>query len=177
MAYKAILWNAAQCDSELAFIRSIDPHNPGTAFNHDPLCFARYCNMQANHAYASGFPLTAHDVLQCRDIANPNFRSEARDLGLHVECGLYVTDTQKQWQDLANAKLQRRISRPFWERPCAAAGLDSYRYRGAYGYIMIGATSDADALNEASRSLSYGTPTLSNLEKWDGNKYLPIVTA
>ena len=31
------------------------------------------------------------------------------------------------------------------ERPCAAAGLTSYRY----GQIMIGATSTQDALNEA----------------------------
>ena len=38
------------------------------------------------------------------------------------------------------------------ERPCAAAGLTSYRY----GTIMIGATSTQDALNEAGRSGSGG---------------------
>lgn len=42
----------------------------------------------------------------------------------------------------------------FYDRPCAAAGLTSYRYRGRYGWIMIGAKDDADAMREASRSTS-----------------------
>ena len=45
------------------------------------------------------------------------------------------------------------------DRPCAAAGLVSYRYNGPFGFIMIG-----DAMNEANRSLT-GTPaTAANLE-------------
>jgi hypothetical protein len=40
------------------------------------------------------------------------------------------------------------------DRPCAAEGLTSYRYRGEYGWIMIGAKDDADALHEASRSMA-----------------------
>ena len=43
------------------------------------------------------------------------------------------------------------------ERPCAAAGLTSYRS----GHIMIGATSTQDALNEAGRSLTQGAVTRS----------------
>lgn len=39
----------------------------------------------------------------------------------------------------------------YWNRPCAAHGLNSYRYGGPYGWIMIGATDDADALREAAR--------------------------
>ena len=49
------------------------------------------------------------------------------------------------------------------ERPCAAAGLTSYRY----GRIMIGATSTRDALNEANRSLTHGAATVDRLEIWN----------
>jgi len=49
------------------------------------------------------------------------------------------------------------------ERPCAAAGLTSYRY----GTIMIGATSTQDALNEADRSLTHGVATVDRLEIWN----------
>ena len=49
------------------------------------------------------------------------------------------------------------------ERPCAAAGLTSYRY----GHIMIGATSTQDALNEADRSLTQGAATVDLLEIWN----------
>ena len=47
------------------------------------------------------------------------------------------------------------MSRPrHYDRPCAAPGLWSYRYRGRYGWIMIGARDDADAMREARRSTS-----------------------
>ena len=49
------------------------------------------------------------------------------------------------------------------ERPCAAAGLTSYRY----GSIMIGATSTRDALNEADRSLTHCVATVERLEIWN----------
>jgi len=49
------------------------------------------------------------------------------------------------------------------ERPCAAAGLTSYRY----GSIMIGATSTQDALNEADRSLTDGVASINRLEIWN----------
>ena len=41
----------------------------------------------------------------------------------------------------------------FWNRPCATKGLTSYRYRSTFGWVMIGATDDTDALNEANRSI------------------------
>lgn len=53
------------------------------------------------------------------------------------------------------------------EKPCAAPGLTSYRYRGAYGWVMIGAKNQHDALREAARSLSGGPATLDNLQVWD----------
>lgn len=45
-------------------------------------------------------------------------------------------------------------------QPHAAPGLISYRYRGPHGWVLIGATGKADALREAGRSLSSGTPQL-----------------
>ena len=54
-------------------------------------------------------------------------------------------------------------SKSHTERPCAAAGLTSYRY----GQIMIGATSTQDALNDANRSLTQGTATVDRLEIWN----------
>ena len=39
-----------------------------------------------------------------------------------------------------------------WNRPLAANGLISYRYKGRYGWIMIGAQDIEDALREATRS-------------------------
>ena len=57
-------------------------------------------------------------------------------------------------------------------RPLAAPPWDSYRYRGRYGFVMIGARDTAEALTEARRSTD--TPvTLEHLEKWDGARYTP----
>ena len=42
-----------------------------------------------------------------------------------------------------------------------------YRYAGRYGYIMIGATSTRDALNEANRSLTHGVASIDRLEIWN----------
>lgn len=55
----------------------------------------------------------------------------------------------------------------FTEKPCAAAGLTSYRYRGRYGWIMIGAKNQHDALREALRSVSQESVSAENLEVWD----------
>ena len=61
-------------------------------------------------------------------------------------------------------------------RPCAAAGLTSFRYKGRYGFIMIGATNTEDALREARRSIT-GPATVNNLDIWDAEaaRYLPVV--
>lgn len=58
-----------------------------------------------------------------------------------------------------------------WEWPLAAAPLISYRLRGPYGWIMIGATCHADAMREAARSTR--DPKPENLEVWDGTRYVP----
>lgn len=69
------------------------------------------------------------------------------------------------------------MSAHFTERPCAVKGLTSYRYRGRYGWIMIGAKDDADALNEANRSLSGCGAVKGNLQVWEGERYQPVQVA
>ena len=59
-------------------------------------------------------------------------------------------------------------------RDVPARGLKSYRYQGDYGWIMIGAKDDADALREAKRSLSRGAVTLARLQAWDGERYVAV---
>jgi len=60
-------------------------------------------------------------------------------------------------------------------RPCAGAGLISFRYKGPYGFIMIGAKDTEDALREARRSVT-GPATVNNLDIWDAEaaRYLPV---
>lgn len=61
------------------------------------------------------------------------------------------------------------------EKPCAGEGLTSYRYKAAYGYIMIGAKTHADALSEAARSLETGRPGIKWLDVWNGERYVPAL--
>ena len=60
----------------------------------------------------------------------------------------------------------------FWNRPLADKGLKSYRYRGRYGWIMIGAHDVPDALREAARSTD--SIKISNLEELDGTSYVSV---
>lgn len=63
----------------------------------------------------------------------------------------------------------------YWNRPCAAPPLASYRYRnGAYGYVMIGASCVQDALEQAARSVS-SEVTAVNLETWNGSEYVQSI--
>jgi hypothetical protein len=67
--------------------------------------------------------------------------------------------------------------RHFSERPLAATGLTSYRYPGRYGWIMIGACDDEDALRQAERSLTDDSrAVLSLLEKYNNatEQYAPV---
>lgn len=58
------------------------------------------------------------------------------------------------------------------DRPLAAAGLTSYRLRGRYGWIMIGATDHEHAMREAARSTTGYAPDRTKLEVWDGSEYV-----
>jgi hypothetical protein len=57
-----------------------------------------------------------------------------------------------------------------YDKPLAAPPSESYRYRGRYGFIMIGALGTAEALSEVRRSTD-GPVTIDNLEKWSGTQY------
>jgi hypothetical protein len=57
----------------------------------------------------------------------------------------------------------------YWNRPMAAKPLVSYRCKGRYGWIMIGARDDSEAMSEAFRS----TDKPQDLEVWNGQQYVP----
>lgn len=67
----------------------------------------------------------------------------------------------------------RWMLRPIVERPLATDGFTSYRYKGRYGWIMIGARSVEDALKEASHSTSEEV-IIDNLQVWNGEEYMPV---
>jgi hypothetical protein len=56
------------------------------------------------------------------------------------------------------------------DKPLAAPGLISYRCRGEFGWIMIGAKDNEDALNEARRSSDNVKPE--TLQVWNGKEYV-----
>lgn len=58
----------------------------------------------------------------------------------------------------------------YWNKPCAIKTLTSYRCKGRFGWIMIGARGTVDALREALRSTDKPT----DLEVWDGERYVPV---
>lgn len=51
--------------------------------------------------------------------------------------------------------------------------MTSYRYKGRYGWIMIGAHDHDGALSEASRSTD-DPVAIDNLQVWDGAAYAPV---
>jgi len=59
-----------------------------------------------------------------------------------------------------------------YSKAMAAYGLTSYRLKGRYGFIMIGAKSHGEALREALRSTSEAK--LENLEIWNGSEYKAV---
>jgi hypothetical protein len=59
------------------------------------------------------------------------------------------------------------------DKPMAAHGLTSYRYKGRFGWIMIGARDDQDALREAQRSTS-DKVLIENLQIWGGESYRSV---
>ena len=57
------------------------------------------------------------------------------------------------------------------DRPLADKGFLSYRCKGAFGWIMIGAKDDDDAMVQARRSSAHAQRE--HLQKWDGAAYVP----
>jgi hypothetical protein len=57
-------------------------------------------------------------------------------------------------------------------RPLASWGLRSYRCKGPYGWIMIGAKDPNEAMGEAKRSNE--NVKRENLQEWNGTSYVPV---
>lgn len=77
------------------------------------------------------------------------------------------------WTESERAAEARRNSHAWpdndtCDRPMAAPGLQSYRARGVFGWIMLGAKDDAEAMREARRS----TPKPHTLQVWNGTRYV-----
>ena len=66
--------------------------------------------------------------------------------------------------------------RELYNRPLSANGLTSYRYKGPYGWIMIGAHDTEGALTEAARSTD-AKIECANLQIYDyeKGKYIDII--
>lgn len=56
-----------------------------------------------------------------------------------------------------------------WNKPLATTGFASYRYRGTFGWIMIGAHDMEEALDEARRSTDADIER-ANLQIWNYEK-------
>jgi hypothetical protein len=57
------------------------------------------------------------------------------------------------------------------DKPLAVNGLVSYRYQGRFGWIMVGAKDDADALRQAQRS-TRDPVVIERLQVWEVDKYV-----
>jgi len=57
------------------------------------------------------------------------------------------------------------------DKPLADSGLTSYRCKGAFGWIMIGAKDNEDAMREALRSSKHAERE--SLQAWNGKEYAP----
>jgi hypothetical protein len=59
--------------------------------------------------------------------------------------------------------------------PMASNGLITYRYRGRYGFIYIGARTDTEALSEAQRSTD-DKVTADRLERHNGQRFVGVLS-
>lgn len=62
---------------------------------------------------------------------------------------------------------------PLVSRPLAAPGLVSYRCKNGYGWTMIGALDDEEALREARRSSE--AARIEDLQVWRNGHYEPVI--
>ena len=61
---------------------------------------------------------------------------------------------------------------PLDDHPLASPPFTSYRLRGPYGWIHIGAMDAVDAMCQAARSTR--SPDPAALEVWNGTRYVPV---
>ncbi len=60
---KSRKWTWTESADEVRYIQSVNPKCPGSAFNNDPDCFARYRDMQYKQALHSGWSEHAGQIL------------------------------------------------------------------------------------------------------------------
>lgn len=103
-----------------------------------------------------------------------------RGVACTLECRVFRTSARYEGSPAAEAeraaKLRAELARrlnavPVSDRPLAAEGYLSYRCKGAFDWIMIGAKDDADAMVQARRSSAYAKRE--TLQKWNGAAYVP----
>lgn len=69
---------------ELDFIKGINATYPPKEFDYNRALFAEYCNLQANSALFENHRQIAMEIIQYRDIAQPDYRQCARQKGNFV---------------------------------------------------------------------------------------------
>jgi hypothetical protein len=70
-------------------------------------------------------------------------------------------------------QIARHLATDTANKPMAIAGLISYRAACPFGWIMIGARDDDDALVQARRSRASVQPE--DIQVWDGQQYVACV--
>lgn len=113
-----------------------------------------------DNATASGKPLMVRER-----VGGEPFALTVDSYDRRMVRGSYLSGGKRYAATFHRADLTAEIATH--DKPLAAAGLTSYRYRGGYGWIMIGATDTADALREANRSLCQGEASVDRLQIFD----------
>ena len=58
-------WTSEKWQEEIAYIRSVDPDNPGKSYCYSRGTFETYCKMQANFAIEAGLRDIADEIASC----------------------------------------------------------------------------------------------------------------
>lgn len=142
--------------------------------------------VDASFAWRVGQRLLNHanDLIQGRIEPSPMERPGivARDIRNEIGQTLTQDEAQNALTKLAELEAagnrwsvgtMKMNEKPAHDRPLAVRGLKSYRYRGDFGWVMIGARDNADALREAERSID-GKASLDRLQAWNGTEYVNV---
>lgn len=113
--------------------------------------------------YMDGEEYVSGETLAEFGVENITDEERATIVGLEAACAVLESTAAPTPIKNSNSDLL--------SRPLAAPGLTSYRCKGPYGWIMIGARDDADAIGEAKRSSKQVKSE--DLQVWNGAEYVP----
>jgi hypothetical protein len=117
-----------------------------------------------------------YDAVSRAGEVNVTFLDLVKDGMTREELAKNIARRPSLWQRFEHwLPLLPSIPPAIHDRPLAAEGLLSYRCKGRYGWIMIGAKDHDDAMREARRSSNDVTEAA--LEIWDGERYVPVARA